>query len=242
MARQRKPKSLFRRLIYFIVMALTGGAGAGGFAFKDHPVLQAVLGRVLPKNEDGSIAHGELKEQLASAVSGALKLDDPKKPGLYRVKVSEVRLDPKLFKAGRTVDIQARVRKRDAGGKETIIWESRQYGENLGQVGKDDLTATWSNRPFEVDWAAGDKIAVEIWDRKGGFFEKKDLWMSPPEAEVFPLTSGAHPLSLSGASLDPGRNRIVFESQIIGDSAPAAVARSDRQNGREASDRPIIIR
>jgi hypothetical protein len=241
MARQKKPRSLFRRLVYFVVMIISGG-GAGGLALKDHPILQAVLGRVLPKTEDGSIDHAELKEKLASVVSGALKTDDPKRPGVYRVKIEEVRLDPKLFKPGRTVDIQARIRKRDAAGKEATVWESRTFGENLGQVGKDDLTATWSNRPFEIDWSEGDRILVEIWDRKGGFFDRKELNMTPSGTDVFPLASGPHPLALSGADLDPARNRIVFDSRRIGDSRPRAGGGSGRDNPTDIAERPIVIK
>ncbi len=243
MARAKKPKSPFRRLIYFLVMLISGGgAGAGGLVFKDHPILQAVLGRVLPKTEDGSIDKAELKEKLTSVVSGALKLDDPKKPGLYKVKLEEIRLDSKLFKAGRTVDIQARVRKRDSGGKEATVWETRPFGENLGQVGKDDLTATWSNRPFEVDWTNGDRILVEIWDRRGGFFDRRELTMSPAEPGSFPLASGTYALTLSGADLDRAHNRIVFESKRIGDPRPAATPDSSRDNPREVAERPIVIK
>jgi hypothetical protein len=230
---------MVRRFIYFVVMLITGsGAGLGGWALKDHPILQALLGRVLPKTEDGSID----REKLASVVTEALKRDDCKTPGLYRVKVAEVRLDQKLFKQGHTVDIQARIRQRDASGKEATIWESRPYGENLGQVGRDELTATWINRPFEVNWAAGDRIFVEIWDRKAGLFDRKELQMATPEAEVFPLASGAHPLSLAGAELDPARSRIVFDSQRIGDLETAAGQKTRREDPREVAERPIVIK
>ena len=40
----RKPRSLLRRLVYFMLMLATGGgAGAGGWVLKDHPRVQAVL-------------------------------------------------------------------------------------------------------------------------------------------------------------------------------------------------------
>lgn len=239
MARQKKPKSLFRRFIYFVVMLVTGsGAGMSGWAVKDHPLLQAVLGRVVPRTEDGSID----SQKLTSAVTDVLKRDDGRSPGLYKVKVTEVRLDPKLFKAGRTVDIQARVRQRDTAGRENTVWESRSFGENLGQVGRDDITATWSNRPFEIDWSPGDKIVVEIWDRKSGFFEKKELKMAPSEPGVFPMATGPHPLSLSGADLDLARSRIVFESQRMGEARANVAQKSRQDNPREIAERPIVIK
>lgn len=243
MSSRTKRKSLFRRFVYFIVMLISGGgAGVGGWAFKDHPILQAVLGRVLPKNEDGSINRDELKEKLTSVVADALKRDDGRKPGVYRVKIAEVRLDPKLFKQGRTVDVQARVRQRDASGRETTVWESRSYGENLGQVGRDDLTATWANRPFEIDWSPGDSVVVEVWDRKAGLFDRKELKMRAPESEAFPLTSGPHSLSLAGANLDVAQSRIVFQSERVGDSQVASRPRSRSDEPREIAERPIVIK
>jgi hypothetical protein len=242
-SRHKKPMSLFRRLLYLVVMVLTGGgAGIGGWALKDHPVLQAILGRVLPTTQEGAIDQAELKDKLASVVSGALKLEDAKSPGVYRVKVTEVRLDPKLFKEGHTVDIQARIRKRDGAGKEINIWESRPYGENLGLVGHDDLSATWANRPFEIDWTTSDTVFVEIWDRESGLFAKKELKMSPAESGVFPLASGSHALSLSGANLDIAQSKIVFESQRIGDSHNGSDRYSKAEVARHSEDRPIVIK
>jgi hypothetical protein len=219
-----------------------GGAGVGGWALRDHPILQAVLGRVVPTSEDGSIDRAELKEKLASVVSEALKRDDGKKPGVYRVKIAEVQVDPGLFKEGRTVDLQARVRRRDASGKEMTVWESRPYGENLGQVGRDELAATWSHRPFEIEWAPGDTVFVEVWDRRSGFFDRKALVTTAPSTDVFPLASGPHPLSLDGVRLDANRSRIVFQSQRIGDAHSLSGAKSQPDDPREVAERPIVIR
>ena len=41
--RKKKKQSLFRRLIYFVLLISGGGAGIGGYAFKDHPTVQATL-------------------------------------------------------------------------------------------------------------------------------------------------------------------------------------------------------
>ena len=43
MSRQKRRPSLFRRLIYFVIVLISGG-GAGGYAFQDHPMVQSLLG------------------------------------------------------------------------------------------------------------------------------------------------------------------------------------------------------
>ena len=57
----------------------------------------------------GASQRRDLKETWSSAVSAVLKRDNPRQPGVYKVKIAEIELDPKLFTEGRTVDIQARV-------------------------------------------------------------------------------------------------------------------------------------
>ena len=41
--RKKKKPSLFRRLVYFVLLASGSGAGIGGYALKDHPTVQALL-------------------------------------------------------------------------------------------------------------------------------------------------------------------------------------------------------
>ena len=178
-----------------------------------------------------------LKDNLASAVSAVLKRDNPRQPGVYKVKIEEVELDPGLFSRGRTVDIQARVRKVDREGRETTIWESKHYGENLAVTGKDDLTATWLNRPFEIAWSPGDQVIVDVWDRRGGLIEPREFKMALPPPGEFPLTSGAHALEITRprqSMHDSDRNSIVLRSERVRDSTrPAA---------QEVAERPIVIK
>jgi hypothetical protein len=203
--------------------------------------MQAVLRMVLAKPSDAGTGaatdRSDLKDSLASAVSAALDRQNPRQPGRYKVKIEEVELDPRLFSRGRTVDIQACVRKVDRQGRETTVWESKHFGENLAVVGKDDLTATWVNRPFELAWAPGDQVIVEIWDRRGGLLESREFKMALPEPGEFPLTTGAHALEISRPrqSLhDSDRNAIVLKSERVGDSPlPAA---------QEVAERPIVIK
>ncbi len=245
MTTRKKPKSLFRRLIYFVVMVLTGGgAGVGGWAFKDHPQVRALLGRVVNKSQDESAEGADLKSVVVSAVSGVLT-DDPRQPGVYKVKITEIKLDPKLFKEGRTVDIQARVSKLRDGEKAVTVWESKSYGENLAVAGKDDLTARFVDRPFEIEWSPGDNIVVDVWDRKGILFDRRELKMAHPEPGVFPLASGIHALEVEGrggSSLDSEQNRIVFQTKRIGDSQNQRASASREGNSREVAERPIVIK
>jgi hypothetical protein len=232
----RKRRSLLRRLLYFMLMLATGGAGAGGWALKDHPRVQALLSIVLGNTSEAE-GSGALKDSLASAVSGVLKRENPHQPGLYKVTIEEVELDSRLFSHGRTVDIQARVRKVDSEGRETTVWESKRYGENLAVVGKDDLTATWHNRPFEVAWAPGDEVIVDIWDRKGGLLEPREFKLALPEPGEFPLASGAHALEITRprhSEHDSDRNSIVLKSERVGDSM--------RHAAPQVAARPIVIK
>jgi hypothetical protein len=242
---RKKPKSLFRRLIYFVVMLLTGGgAGVGGWAFKDHPQIRSLLGMVVNKSQDEGNEGADLKTAVVSAVTGVLK-DEAREPGTFKVKITEIKLDPKLFKDGRTVDIQARVCKLHEGAKPVTVWESKSWGENLAVAGKDDLTARFLDRPFEIDWSPGDQIVVDVWDRKGVLFDRRELKMARSEPGVFPLASGTHPLEVSGrggSSLDSELNRIVFQSKRVGESQDR-IARARRDdNPREVSERPIVIK
>ena len=240
-----KKNSLFRRLVYFIVMLVTGGgAGVGGWAFKDHPRIQALFNAVAGRVEDSATDGTDLKSKLTSVVAGVLQ-DDGHQPGRFKVKISEIQLDPKLFKNGHTVDIQTRVFKIDGEGNETTVWESKTYGENLAVVGKDDLTAAFVNRPFEIDWAPGDKVVVEVWDRKGILFDRRDLKMSLAEPGVFPLASGTHALAVSGRSgseLDSEKNRIVLQSQRIGEAQARRSTNSRTEDPDQVAERPIVIK
>jgi hypothetical protein len=249
----RKRKSLFRRFLTFVAMLITGsGAGLGGWMFKDHPRVQAFLATVL--NKTGAEADATaLENELASAVSSVIEGDQSRQPGLYKVKITEIKLDPKLFKSGRTVDLQTRVRKLDQAGREQVVWESQSYGENLSLVGKDDISAAFVNRPFEIQWSPGDRIIVEVWDRRGGHVDGKKLTMALPEPGVFPLTSGVHALEVrgrSGTRMDSDFNRIVFETQHLSESQKgrqnnARIARSQDSKVRSPQDvaeRPIVIK
>ncbi|WP_337174836.1 hypothetical protein [Paludisphaera sp.] len=249
---------LFRRVVYFLVMVMTGGgAGVGGWLCKDYPQLQPILAMVFgpadDEEADGERARpGELIETIVEKVKSAAG-----GPGVYRVKLEGVQLDPKSFTPGRTVDVQARVVKVDADEMETVVWESRRFGENLAIVGRDELSASWSNRPFEVEWRRGDRFMVEVYDGRGGLFSSRSFRMARRDTDGFPLASGEFALEPEGRirpGTDPSRNRVVLASSRTGDSAagaaevrhrdasPAPPARRGPDLPAAVAERPILIR
>ena len=228
-------RPLLRRVLYFVLMIMTGGtAGIGGWCFKDYPELQPILALFLggPGDQAGNGEARPGKLAAAKAVLVDVFSRTPNQPGVYTVRINEVRLDPAQFTKGHTVDIQARVRQVDDQGRESTVWESKTYGENLAVVGRDELSARWSNRPFEIDWRSGDQVIVEVWDRRAGLFSSTRFNMARPAPDAFPLASGTHALEVASrgrSAAESDLNRIVLDSQRSGDSAPrldAAVQRS----------------
>ena len=105
-------------------------------------------------------------------------------------------------------------------------------------VGKDDLAVDWARRPFEIDWAPGTRVVVDVFDRKSGFLDQKQFKMAAPEPGVFPLASGTHALEATGrtrSTHDSDLNRIVFRSERVGDS-------SSGDSPKQVAERPIVIK
>jgi len=236
--KKKKPRSLFRRLIYFVLLASGSGAGIGGWALKDHPRVQSLLALVTGDPNDDNPA--DIEKALVGDVAGLLdkkKGPDFRQAGVYQVTINKVELAQALFKPGHTVDIQAKVTKRDPRGQDTVVWESRQYGERLAVVGKDALIAGWPNRPFQVEWGPSEVVFLEVYDRKNGFFaEPKRFTLSSGDGSAeFPLKTGdfmLEPVRKPEPPLDPRLNHIVLNSQLVGDlkdrgKSPAQVADSD---------------
>ncbi len=242
--RKRKSGSLFKRLLYFILLATGSGAGIGGWALKDHPAVQALLTAVAG-DADGDNPAG-VEKVLVGDVADLLnkkKGPDFRRAGVYQVTISKVELAQALFKPGHTVDMQAKVTKRDPRGQDTVVWESRQFGERLAVVGKDALTVGWPNRPFQVEWSPSEVVFLEVYDRKNGFFAppKRFTLSSSDGAAEFPLKSGdftLEPQRKLESAVDPRANHIVLNSQLVGDLKDRA-ARPEQVAG---SDRPIIIK
>ncbi len=242
MSRARKKPSFLRRLTYLLVLATGGSAGVGGWLFQDHPRVQAVWTLLTGKPALATKSDAPTDSLLDDVAQVLKPADDFSRPGIYQVAIKKVQLDPALFKAGHTVDIQARVQRRDSQGKEKILWESKKYGERLAVAGTDELSAGWQERAFQVEWNPGEEVVLEVYDAKPALFtqpRKLTLIPADPEANVFPLKSGDFPLEpaqKSGQTLDPRVTHVVLECQRVGDlhatgRAPAQVA-----------ERPIVIK
>ncbi|MGP0067648.1 MAG: hypothetical protein ACLQGP_29140 [Isosphaeraceae bacterium] len=223
MAKTRKKprRSLFRRMLY-LIMVVSGGSS--GWLVKDYPGVQAVWSLVTGKPvPTGSTAVKDAEGVLAAKVSDLLNSTDQfDQPGTYQVTIPKVHLDSHLFKVGHTVDIQARVLKVEPNGRPTTLWETKPYGERLAVAGKDDLIAGWPQRPFQVDWNPGDRLMVEVYDRRTlPFFDPKKFTLAPsdPEPREFPLKPGTFPLEAAqkpDAAVDPRNNNIVLQSLRVG--------------------------
>jgi hypothetical protein len=250
-SRKKKP-SLFRRLIYLIVL-LSGGGGVGSYLFKDHPVMQAVWTAFTGKPADE--AAKDVDDTLKAAVAGVLKpANSFAEPGTYQVTIPQVHLDPTLFRAGHTVDIQARVLRVDPNHSDTTLWESQRFGERLAVAGKDKLVAGWPDRPFQVAWKPGQQIVVEVFDHRPGLFVEPKRFMfytSDVQLREFPLKPGTFPLEptqMPEPPVDPRNNQIVLQSQRVGDLPGSQRGDEKRQSApptRTAnadSDSPIIIK
>ena len=218
--RKKKKPSLFRRLIYFILL-LSGSGGIGGYAFKDHPVVQALLTAVT--GDSAKQDPSDVEKSLVGEVTGLLKKGpDFTQPGVYQVTISKVELAQAAFKPGQTVDIQAKVTRRNDRGEDTVVWDSRSYGERLAVVGKDSLTAGWPNRPFQVEWSPGEVVFLEVYDRKPRLFAapRRFTLAERNDAADFPLKTGDFPLEpeqKAEPAVDPRLNHVVLSAELAGE-------------------------
>jgi hypothetical protein len=242
--RRKKKPSFLKRLFYYLVL-LASGSGIGGWALKDHPAVQALV--TLVTGDAGKNNPADLEKALVGNVVEVLKKGpDFTQPGVYQVTINKVELAPALFKPGHTVDIQAKVTRRDASGQDAVVWDSRNYGERLAVVGKDSLTAGWPNRPFHVEWSPGQVLFLEIYDRKNGLFAapKRFTLSSSNGGADFPLKTGDFQLDCNqraDASLDPRLTHVVLNSLLVGDLKTTPASQSPAQVADD-TDRPIVIK
>lgn len=247
-ARKSRRPSLFRRIAYFLMLVSGGGAGVGGWLLKDHPRVQALLAIVTGKplanqgGPDSADPVAEVVDLLEPAASFS-------EPGTYRVKIRQVHLDPNLFQAGHTVDIQAKVLRRDEQGRTTTVWDTVAYGERLAVAGRDELIAGWDHRPFEVAWNPGERLTVEVYDRRTGLFaQPKRFFLADPEPtpREFPLRPGTFPLQPEAAKedprVDPRNVSIILESRRVGDLNAPAGDRAVSRNVSGSDDATIVIK
>lgn len=238
--RKKKP-SMFRRLIYLCVLLSGGGAGLGT-VFKDHP-----MARSLWSFATGGETLGQAEAELGASIeAAAAELPLPgrsfNRAGAFEVTIRQVRLSAGAFPSGHKVDLQARVLKRDANGRASTLFDTAPFGERLAVAGRDDLVAEWDHRPFRVDWRPGDRVTVEVYDRRsGGLFDRpREFFLFHPDggADGFPLRPGTFPLVDGGRTIDPktlpSEQAIVLQARRVDDLAPpgagAATARGEGQS------------
>ena len=164
--------------------------GIGGWAFKDHPAVKAIL--TLVAGDASKNNPSDVEKSLSDDVAGLLKKGPDFTPaGCLSSHHQQGRAGPGALQAGHTVDIQAKVTKRDAAGQDAVVWDSRNYGERLAVGGKGLAHRGWPNRPFQVDWSPGEVLFLEVYDRKNAFFAApKRFTLSSRTARRFSAQDG----------------------------------------------------
>jgi hypothetical protein len=246
--KSRRP-SLFRRLVYLVMLLSGGSAGLGGYLFKDHPRVQALWNAVMgDTSSDRAGRDGE--SAVVDAVTDLIKPAEIfAGPGTYQVTIQQVHLDPNLFRAGHTVDIQARVLRQDGHGRTTTVWDTVPFGERLAVAGKDELIAEWDHRPFQVAWNTGDRLSVEVYDRRAGLFAQPKRFVlaaSESEPREFPLKPGTFPLQPEAEKpdprVDPRNVSIVLQSRRVGDLQSQGGESAPAPTASRSEDAPIVIK
>ena len=222
---KRKPARtpFWKRARYLILLLSGGGMGIGGWQLTDHPILNGVVQHVrdTEDRDPPDTPATSLKAAAARVLAKIKAQNDPfRNPGTYHVEVASVKLDPALYKPGRVVDIRVRVHKRDALGGETVVWDSKPFGDRVAVIGRDDPAASWPYRPFQVEWKPGEALSLEVLDRKGLVTSKAFEMEQTPDGS-FPLRTGPHallPVARTGEKRDKDLSRVVFESRRLADS------------------------
>jgi hypothetical protein len=184
--------------ILLIVLLLLVGVVVAGYLKPDLPVIGPLVSGFFEKGAAGM-----------------------SKDGVYTVTVTKVVLDPQEFKTGESVDIQVVVKRTSKDGKEETIWDSAKHGDNLREVGENELAVNFNETPFEISWRSGDQITVEVWDRKG-MSDTRHAWYKTGASDKEFGLNGTHTLTLldGDSARNPrvgGTNQVVFDAKRKGD-------------------------
>jgi hypothetical protein len=236
-------KKLERRAKAMILLALTGGVGAGGYFYSDHPIVRQLLGKVRkeveqPDDRTAEIEHkvkDKAKTVLQTLVGDAKKRVDPNTvPGTYEVTISEVRIDSREFHIAPLSELEVRVTRHGARvGDDKVVWQgTAKATRSKDEAGDPTLTASWADHPFQVEWHTGDEFTVEISDRHAlGLIDPKWFSLDLDDDGSFPLRTQTHRLTTRAdgkPSRDPSANSLVLRSQRADTPAVA----EDRPEGR----------
>jgi hypothetical protein len=199
-----------------------------------------------PGDGDDKDPVGEMAEAVVDRLKPAESFSDP---GTYQVTIRQVHLDPNLFRAGRTVDIQARVLKPDGHGRSTTLWDTKRYGERLAVAGKDELIAEWDHEPFQIEWSPGEQLTVEVYDGRAGLFAQPRRFVlapSPSEPREFPLKPGTFPLQAEAQKpdprVDPRNVSIVLGSRRVGELRSSDRDHAPSSTAARPDDGTIVIK
>ncbi len=246
MARSRKKSGWFTwtNLKYLIVLLSGSGAGLGGWQISD-----TLFGRVVERaKEDTLDGHEVIVGAIKEKVQTVLEQRNANfKEGRFEVRIEQLAIDSALFKSGRTIDLQVLVAKLDAQGKKLPIWNSQSVDRRTVIVGSSPIETSWHVSPFEVNWAPGDHMVIEVWDRKS-LFSTKLLERTEVIEEagklIFPLKTGSYPLSLvskTSREYDPAVNQVVLRSRRVGASDVPGGVLSDQPTATARRDSDTIF-
>ena len=246
MSTRRKPRSLLRRLVYFVVMLVTGG-GAG----------DRRLGLQGPSPCAGPLQHGAGQDpgrerrgrrssERRAGVGRLGRAQTGQSPASRASTRSRSRRSSSTrgsSRQGRTVDIQARVRKVDVRdekthdlGEQALRREPRRRRQGRSRP---PLASTARSRSTG---RPATRSIVEVWDRKGGLDRAQGVQDGLSRARRLPAglgdpRPGGH-RAAGESSTDSDRNRIVFQSERVRDLPIRGVLAAQR----EVAERPIVIK
>jgi hypothetical protein len=235
-------KKLERKVKALFLLVLTGGVGAGGYVYRDHPIVRQLLGKAEQEAEANGIDVTKVEDEakgIVKAVATDLgkkaedelgtvektvkaKADDDR-PGTFEVAIAAVRVDPAEFAVGRSAELDVRVIRHGAKGeRDSVVWEAKATARaNAEADGR--LELSWADHPFRVDWTPGDEYTIEVRDRKLlGLAEPTWFALDLDDDGGFPLRSKTHRLDARAdgqPTRDPSANAIVLKSHRIDDAS-----------------------
>lgn len=202
-------------LYAWIAMFLTGSGGGGGFMLKDHPMVanlvHSVFGDVPTDQPVGQVVAGRLKQEVSNRI-----------PGRFEIKVNELEIGAEAAKGKKGPSLAVRVKRVDADGKSTVVWESPSQTAKRDVAG-DPWKTDWKAEPFRVDWKPGEQVVVEVVQARG-LLESTTFVMNEPAKDTFPLTSGTHVLKMAGVDTPSGKNKITLQATRLGSLKADATA------------------
>jgi hypothetical protein len=245
MARRRRKRTSssnstwnWKRLAYIALLLTSGSGGMGGYMLKDHPllasILQSVLGTVAQTGNPGDVDLASQVKQVVEKTRGFATA------GTFAVTIDSITLGAiEVTKAPR---VQVSVRSVDAEGQEIELW-----GGGPRPAVRDEANGCWmvewDDKPFELAWSPGQRIAVAVTAWTGRATPYK-FYMVNGKLPGFPLRPGSFALregSGSTTAADPSKAepRIIFNSSRLPDT-PAAGSAAQIARAPSGND-PITI-